>query len=72
MAQAVVGMKSATFEFLDKHGLFADLILHKAEHQKLTGNSAQVPLAHICLDIAEPQRPTVRGKAEIEISDEEG
>ena len=37
MAQAAVGMKTATFEFLDKNGLFADLLLQKLEHQKLTG-----------------------------------
>ena len=45
MAQAVVGMNTATFEFLDRHGLFADLLLQKIEHKKLMGMVH--PLANI-------------------------
>ena len=41
-------MKTSTFKFLDRNGLFADLLIQKSEHQRLTGKSAvYVPLADI-------------------------
>ena len=44
MSQAVRGMRTGTFEFLDRYGLFADLLLQKADHAKMTGEGAPLAL----------------------------
>ena len=44
MSQAVKGMRTGTFEFLDRYGFFADLLLQKADHAKMTGEGAPLAL----------------------------
>ena len=38
-------MRTGTFEFLDRYGLFAELLIQKADHAKMTEESA--PLAFV-------------------------